>query len=384
MDFKQSIIISCILIFGITGALIGYSAYQDNVKIHKNFIAAQDAFRNGNLAGAEKLLEVNNPPRDIAKDFYILKYNVQMNSNKLYQAEVTALKLLKLNPADAFFNYLVSLVYYNSGDKEKTELYLKNAVKYAPDNVDYKIYLANFYAGAGKDDEAIKLFEELKKLIPGYEIAWASIASIYENKGDFKNALKYRKEAAEKFSDSAYDLYMLASLYSKMGEKNLAAQYYAKTAALDINGNTDAKSKYFAITGKPYHTAPQFKSETIPFQNLNGLMLVNVYIDGIPAKFVIDTGATSTIVYANFIKNKKIPVKTSIFGISTSSNRTKTVMPLINLNLKLGTQEFRDLKTFIMPAENKLFDGIIGNDILEKLDYYADRQRQVITIRSAN
>ncbi len=383
MDFKQSIRISCILVLGFIGAFVGYSIYQENIQMHKNYIAAQDAFRNANLQEAEKLLE-GNPPQDIAKDFYILKYNVQMNSNELYQAEQTCMKLLKLNPKDAFSNYLLSLVYYNLGDRDNTELYLKNAVKYSPDNVDYKISLANFYANIGKDDEAINLFLELKDLIPGYEIAWATIASIYENKGDYNNALKYRKEAAEKFSNNSYDLYMLASLYQKIGEKDLAAEYYAKTAKLDINGATDAKSKYFEITGKPYHSSSQFKSESIPFKNLNGLMLVNVSVNGYPAKFIIDTGATSSVVYGNFIKKSHIPVKTNIFGISQSANGTKTVTPIANLNIKLGSSEFRDLKTFIMPTENKAFDGIIGNDILEKTDYYVDRQRQVITIRSVN
>lgn len=383
MDFKQSIIISCILVLGFIGAFVGYSIYQENIQMHKNYIAAQDAFRNANLQEAEKLLE-GNPPQDIAKDFYILKYNVQMNSNELYQAEQTCMKLLKLNPKDAFSNYLLSLVYYNLGDRDNTELYLKNAVKYSPDNVDYKISLANFYANIGKDDEAINLFLELKDLIPGYEIAWATIASIYENKGDYNNALKYRKEAAEKFSNNSYDLYMLASLYQKIGEKDLAAEYYAKTAKLDINGATDAKSKYFEITGKPYHSSSQFKSESISFKNLNGLMLVNVSVNGYPAKFIIDTGATSSVVYGNFIKKSHIPVKTNIFGISQSANGTKTVTPIANLNIKLGSSEFRDLKTFIMPTENKAFDGIIGNDILEKTDYYVDRQRQVITIRSVN
>ena len=90
MDFKQSIIISCILVLGVIGAFVGYSMYQENIQMHKNYIAAQDAFRNANLQEAEKLLE-GNPPRDIAKDFYILKYNVQMNSNELYQAEQTCM-----------------------------------------------------------------------------------------------------------------------------------------------------------------------------------------------------------------------------------------------------------------------------------------------------
>ncbi len=380
MDMKQSLLISSIIILGILGVLFGYSLHQNNLQMHKNYTEAQDAFRNSNLVEAEKLLE-GKPPRDISRDFYILKYNVQMNLNKLYQAEETCNELLKLDPKDAFSNYLLSLVYYNTGDNEKTELYLKNSVKYAPENVDYKVALANFYTNVGKDDEAIKLFLELKDLIPGYEVAWATIASIYENRGDFENALKYRKEAAEKFKDNAYDLYMLAKLYSRMGDKQLAAEYYAKTAKIDINGNTDAKSKYFEITGKPYHSAPQFISQSIPFESLNGLMIITAYVDGIPGRFLVDTGASTSLVYSSFVKNKNLPAKTNIFGITQSANGTKSVVPIANFDIKIGTMEFKDLKTFIMPTENKAFDGIIGNDILQKVDYFADRQRKVITLR---
>lgn len=381
MDFKQSLIVSSLIIACVVGGLCGYSIYRNGVKMRENYIEAQDAFRNSNLKQAEKLLE-GNPPRDIQKDFYLLKYNVEMNLNKLYQAEQTALELLKINPKDAFYNYLTGLVYFNLDDREKTELYLKNAVEYSPENVDYKIYLANCYANYGKDDEALKLYEELKDLIPGYEIAYASIATIYENKNDLNNALKYRKEAAEKFSDNAYDLYMLAKLYERMGKKDDASEYYARTAKLDVDSVTDARTKYFELTGKPYHSAPQFKNEKIPFQSVDGLMLVNISVNGIPAKFLIDTGATSSVLYANFVKDKKIPVKTKIFGITQSANGTKTVVPIANLNLKLGSMEFNSLPVYVMPAENKMFDGIIGNDILSKTDYYADRQQKVIVIRN--
>lgn len=381
MDMKNSLIISCVIIFGIIGILSGYSIYQNNVKMHKNFIAAQDAFRNSQLNQAEKLLE-GNPPHDIEKDFYLLKYNVQMNLNKLAQAEETCLKLLKLAPKDDFINYLTGLVYSNLGDREKAELYFKNAIKYSPGNVNYKMKLANLYANIGKDDEAIKLFEELKTLMPDYEVAYASLAGIYEAKGDMDKALKYRKEAAEKFSDNSYDLYMLADLYDRLGKKELAAEYFAKTADVDIYGYTNARSKYFEITGKPYHSKPYFQSETIPFESEKGLMFVKAAVNGVQGKFLIDTGATNSILYLSFVKKKKIPVKTSLFGVYRTADGSNSVAPVAIMNFKLGKFKYTDIMTFVVPADNKTFDGIIGNDILEKIDFYADRERDVLTMRS--
>lgn len=381
MDMKNSLIVSCVIIFGIIGILSGYSIYQNNVKMHKNFIAAQDAFRNAQLNQAEKLLD-GSPPRDIEKDFYLLKYDVQMNLNKLAQAEETCLILLKIAPKDALINYLTGLVYYNLGDREKTELYLMNAIKYSPENVNYKMKLANFYANIGKDDEAIKLFEELKNLIPRYEEAYASLAGIYEAKGDMNKALKYRKEAAEKFSDSAYNLYMLAALYKQLGKKELAAEYFAKTSDVDIYGYTDARAKYFELTGKPYHSKPQFKNETIPFESEKGLMFVKAAVNGVQGKFLIDTGATNSVVYLSFVKKKNIPVKTNLFGVYRTADGLNSIAPVAIMNFKLGKFKYSNIMTFVVPSENKIFDGIIGNDILEKTDYYADREKQVIIMRS--
>ncbi len=380
MDMKESVLISCIVIFLIIGGFWGYSAYQNNITINKNYIQAQDAFRNGELKKAEKLLE-GKPSNKIARDFYILKYNVFMNLNKQYQAEETCFLLLKKYPKDAFINYLLSLVYYNLGDIDKTEKYLKTAKDLEPQNIDYKINLANLYANTGKDEDAIKLFNELKEEIPGYEIAWATIATIYENKNDYTNALKYRKEAAEKFKTNAYDLYMLANLYQKLNRKEEAAEYFAKTAKIDINDNTDAKTRYFELTGKPYHSSKEFKNERIPFTLMNKLMIVNALINGHSGKFLVDTGATYSLIYSDFLKKNNIKLKTNMVGIMKNANGTMNITPLVNVNIKLGSNEYNNSRAFVLLNSDNGFDGIIGNDILEKTDYYIDRPNKVLVIR---
>lgn len=377
---KESFIISCTIVFGIIGIFWGYSAYENNKTMHKNYVLAQDAFRNSKFAEAEKLLD-GNPPKDIAKDFYILKYNILMNSNKISQAKEVALELVKCDTHDAFSNYLLGLAYYNLGEKEETELYLKNAVKYGAENIDYKIYLANFYTNIAKYDEAINLFNEIKELVPGYEIAWDSIATIYENKGELEKALKYRKDAARRFKTNAYDSYMLAKLYKKMGKNELAAKYFAKTIRLDINNDSDAKTEYFKLTGKPYHSDQQFKNESIPFQNYKNLMIITASVNGYPGKFLVDTGATSCVIYKNFLKDKNIN-PTNLMGIVKSANNSVDIVPIVNANFTIGTSEFKNIKTSVLMSDNKAFDGIIGNDILKNTDFYIDRENKIITIRT--
>ena len=380
MDFKKSLILSSLIVLVIVGIFCGYSIWENNRQMHKNFVMAQDAFRNANLSKAAKLLE-GKPPKDIEKDFYILKYNVQINQGNLYQAEETCQILLKKYPKDAFINYLLSLIYLNTGDREKTEQYLKEANNLSPENIDYKISLANFYTQIGQYNKALELFEQLKNVLPGYEIAWASIAFIYEEQNELEKALKYRKEAAEKFNTNAYDLYMLARLYERMGQYENAAKYYGKTIEVDSNNSTDSKTKYFQLMGKPYHSLAVFKTENIPYISSNNLMIIKASVKGVEGKFLVDTGASRSVLYSNFVKKHNIKYKTNLAGIVASANGTKNIVPMANVDITIGNLLFKDNLSFIIFDDNAQFDGIIGNDILSNADYYIDRTNKIITIR---
>ena len=381
MNMKQSLAITCAVFLVIVGVLFGFYVFNNNKKMKANYTAAQDAFRNGNLAKAEELLE-GNPPRSIAKDFYNLKYNVLMNQNKISASIEAAKKLLKLQPKDAFSNYLLGLAYYNDGDKDNTEKYLKFAIKYEPDNVDYKMYLANFYSNLQRYEEALELYNAVIKKDASYEVAWAGAANIYENIENYQSALKYRKEAAKRFSDNTYDLYKLAELYKKLDKKELAAKYYAKTAKYDINDATDAKAKYFELTGQPYQADEEVESNDIPYETRKGLMVVRAWVDGYSGDFMIDTGANSTVIYSKFAKSNGITPNKNIRGIIQVADGTKTVVPVAEVSLKLGNSVFNKTRAFIVNDDKFFVDGIIGNDTLSKTDFYIDKANNKIIIKS--
>lgn len=381
MNFRESVIISCLVIFLVIGGFIGYGIYQDNIKMHQNYIQAKDAFRNGKFKEAEKLLE-GNPPRDILKEFYLLKFKVLLNQNKLSEAEQTGLKLSEKYPDDAFINYLLSLIYYNTGDSEKTESYLKSAVKNSPETPDYKYALANFYNNSGDYERSIKLYEELAAELPDYEVIQMTLILAYKDIGDINKAFECAQKAFQIFNKSPYFAYVLADLYNQFGQKDFAAEYFAKAAELDVTGSTSAKTRYFEITGKPYLAAAQFKTEKIPYSGKDGLIIINASFNGIKGRFLVDTGAVTSVVYGNFIKNSNIKLKTNIFGLAQSANGETTVVPVVSGFFKLGNSEFKNVRTFVMLNDNMPFDGIIGNNIIQNTDYFVDRQRRTITIKS--
>jgi len=92
-----ALVVTILFVIVAIAGFAGFSYYRLNKIAHENYTKAQDAFRNSDLSKAEKLLNIK-PSKDMAEDFYKLKYNVQMNQNKLYEAEQTAKELIKLNP----------------------------------------------------------------------------------------------------------------------------------------------------------------------------------------------------------------------------------------------------------------------------------------------
>jgi len=379
LDMKQSLIIT-IGIFSIIGtSLFGYGLYENNKQIHKNYILAQDKFRNGDLKGAENLLE-KKPPKDIAKDYYELKYNVELNLYKISAAEETIKKLLKICPEDAFFNYLASLAYYNDGDNTNTEKYLKLAVKYAPDIAEYKMRLGNFYSNIGKEDEAIELYKEVIEQNSEYEVAWDAIATIYENKKDLNHALEYRKDAVKNFPNNTYDLYMLAELYKQMGNKQLAAKFYAKTAELDIGKDTDAESKYFSMTGKMFKQTGSHNTISIPYEFKNGLMVVKASVNGHVGNFLVDTGANSSVIYSTFADKYAIKQHKNRRGLMKVANGQENVVPMGIVTIKISQFIFENTEIALVNYKHPYFDGIIGNDVLSKTNFYIDKNNKNIVM----
>ena len=303
-DNKISIIVTLIIIVVTIIGFASFSYYQNNKTAHENFIKAQDLYRKSEFQQAEKLLDVK-PPKDIAEEFYKLKFNVQLNLNAIYAAKETSLELIKLKPKNAFYYYQLSIIYLNMEDNEQVQKNLMEAIKLDPDNFTYNIALANHYSNQGKYDEAIKLYLEIYRKNPKAEIALVSVAACYEQKNDMNNALKYRELAAKDFPTYIFDIYTLAQTYEKMGKKDKAIEYYAKAIDLDYENNTDSKAKYKELSGKTYYPKG-FKSISVPYRTQGNLMIVKANLGGQNAEFIVDTGADFCVASKRFIKSIKV------------------------------------------------------------------------------
>lgn len=170
--------------------------------------------------------------------------------------------------------YELARVYEAMKDLEKAVPYAKNAVEWGPDNPWYKKYLAELYqktnkdldaAGlyeqlakaepynaeyyfqwayflvrAGKPENAIKVYDQLEKLIGINEEVIRQKHTLYLGMGNYKKAGKELENLIARFPKSVGPRHLLATFYEQTGEKEKAAQVYKEILSMDPH---DARAK---------------------------------------------------------------------------------------------------------------------------------------------
>lgn len=167
-----------------------------------------------------------------------------------------------------------------------------------------------------------------------------------------------------------------------MGDKKKAISYYEKTAKIDVNKESEAQEKYEKLTGKPLYMSSASTSQRIPALFVDNLIIVDALANGIKGKFLVDTGANTSVIYERFIRKNKIQVESDGYGVFALANGRRETAPSTYVDIKLGTSNFYDNRIFILPDfKNITFDGIIGSDILAKTDFYVDRKNEVLIFK---
>ena len=94
-------------------------------------------------------------------------------------------------------------------------------------------------------------------------------------------------------------------------------------------------------------------------------VLVDITVNNINAKALIDTGSTSSYVSREFVENHKLYYKSMKFVANTANTSLQTeICGVCYLNLTFMKQNYNDFKFYVM--SNLIADTIIGDDLLEK------------------
>lgn len=226
------------------------------------------------LQSKEEQAPVSREKRDRKFDYFFLEAIKLKQSGRHSDAFQLLKHCLEIDSASSAAHYEISNYFLFLKRADLVVNHLEQAVKYSPENFDYKIALANVSRELGLNEEAVKAYEELASKHPDKPELQYYLSDIYAKQGNTEEAIKaldileenigmnealsirkYRlyieieqREAAnkeiikltEKFpADAKYPI-MMGDLFLEQNEPEKAYQYYQKAYLID--------------PGNPYYT----------------------------------------------------------------------------------------------------------------------------------
>ena len=116
-------------------------------------------------------------------------------------------------------------------------IYLKEGIKYGPDNIELNNYLGSAMLMLRKYDEAIKQFSHLISLNPRYEDAYFNLASSYLGKGDSDKGLASYLKLIEINPGNGKAYYLAAGIYNAKGNPIKTKEFIDKALKLGYKPN---------------------------------------------------------------------------------------------------------------------------------------------------
>lgn len=138
----------------------------------------------------------------------------------------------------------------------------------------------------------------------------------------------------------------------------------------------------FLLSFTAVHAQDSAAAEEIPIQRCDGLPIIKTRLNRTDMFFLLDTASTTTLNLKSFSsgRSKRIPVTT--WKGTTIADGRQISLP----ELTVGNHQFRDLTlpavdlSTIEQACGRRIDGILGFDLLDKMDMTINLKRQVASV----
>lgn len=125
---------------------------------------------------------------------------------------------------------------------------------------------------------------------------------------------------------------------------------------------------------------------SLPYENINGKIIVNVNINGKFYRFILDTGAPTSI--SSRLFNEINPNIISTIPITDANNKKDSLLVVRLNNIKLGDVDFLNIPTLVI-KENPILDcfkvdGFLGSNLLRNSIIQFNNTKKELTITSDN
>jgi tetratricopeptide (TPR) repeat protein len=145
-------------------------------------------------------------------------------------------ELLKVNPSQAAPHMLLGIIYDTQKQSDLAEKHYRAALDINPEFAPAANNLAFILADQDRDlDEALRLAQLAKRLLPGSPHVMDTLGWVYYKKGLYDSAIGEFSDSLEKIPENAAVNYHLGMAYYKKGENSKARTELEKALRLDEN-----------------------------------------------------------------------------------------------------------------------------------------------------
>ena len=340
-------IVICLFFFG---------ALFTHLELTAQKVGAADAetsealFRAGRFDEAKKRLQtrLKEDPKSVPDG--LLLTQILLLEDSFDAAHDQVHQILRLSPENAKAITLYGHCLFRQGKFEKAEAEYRRSLRLNPDQAGAYRGLGRLYLTKLQTKESTQAFQKAISLDPGDEDNYFFASEAY---GAQKNHAK-QVECLEKYLE----------LKPKFNEERVK--------------NAEALLLFFRALNKtaPAKVTNSARSYEIPVQPFYGLMLAETKVNGQgPYRFLVDSGATSTVLSEALIEELKVPVlSNAVASCVGGSGRTGTKLARID-TFQVGDLEITNLP--VSSFDNAIFSGLIDGvlstadlaDFLITLDY---------------
>ncbi|MCU4174113.1 tetratricopeptide repeat protein [Carboxylicivirga sp. N1Y90] len=161
--------------------------------------------------------------------------NILVNGNEVVKAQGLLERAILIEPNNIWYKLLLAQLYQQNQLGVKAIQLYEDIVETNPNNEEYLYGLAQIYAQNGKFDNAIDAYEKLEKLVGLNEVIIVEKEKIYLELGKNKDALNELERLTKKYPEEARYYGYIADYYLYLKDYQSANSFYYKVLDKDPN-----------------------------------------------------------------------------------------------------------------------------------------------------
>ena len=315
---------------------------------------AQVLLKEGELSAAKEEVRgvLKLSPDSVQASLLLIK--ILLIEDELDLASEQIKKTLHRNPNDPFILTAYGMYLLREGEFKKAEAQLEKSLRMNSKQAEAHLAMGRLLLSRLQFDQSLAHFQKAIQLAPEMEDNYFYISEGY---GATRNYVQQAK-SLEKY------LSLKPRFYPERVQNAEALLMFFRSFENEVVGRIKDSQRSYEISSQPFF----------------GLMIVETYInDSGPYRFLVDTGATSTVISNELIDQLKIPVIASAVAKCVGGTGKTATHLCKAAKLRIGAVEISNLP--VSSFDNKIFQGLIDGvlstsdlaDFLITLDYPGQR-----------